>query len=161
LVSEGSNADALYFVIDGVLEVTSAANEHGPLLLLGPGEIVGEISFLDKLPVSATVKASEDSRVLELPRHLLSEKLQTDRQFAARFCHGLGVILSRRVRRATQAASRSSVEKRSPAPRVSSAWQSISATLEQFKRAASTGAEATTKKEPRLGAEHEREIRDA
>ena len=66
-----------------------------------PGEFIGELSFLDSRPPSATVIASTNSVVVAIPRHMLETKLRDDTAFAARFYRALGVFLAHRLRRMT------------------------------------------------------------
>jgi CRP-like cAMP-binding protein len=62
------------------------------------GEIVGEISFVDSRPPSASVKAVVDSQVLALPKAALRAKLQRDLGFASRFYLSLATFLADRLR---------------------------------------------------------------
>src|SRR6185436_6178421 len=62
------------------------------------GEVAGEMSFLDSRPPSASVRALEKCSVLAIPKSRLSQKLETDTAFAARFYRALGVFLSDRLR---------------------------------------------------------------
>ena len=62
------------------------------------GEIMGEMSFIDSAPPSATVQAVEASVVLAIPRKRLSAKLADDIGFAARFYRALSVLLANRLR---------------------------------------------------------------
>jgi CRP-like cAMP-binding protein len=68
------------------------------LARLTSGEIVGEMSFVDANPPSATVAALDRGVVLALPRALLQQKLDRDTGFAARFYHALAAFLSDRLR---------------------------------------------------------------
>jgi CRP-like cAMP-binding protein len=61
VIEEGETPDALYFVVDGRLEVYTRTVEDETLALIGPGEIVGEMSFLEDKPAAATVRATEKS----------------------------------------------------------------------------------------------------
>jgi extracellular factor (EF) 3-hydroxypalmitic acid methyl ester biosynthesis protein len=158
LVSEGAQVNALYFIIDGVLQVVTAGCGE-PLALLGPGEIVGEISFLDKFPASATVQAKEDSRVLELPRNQLSTKLQVDRAFAARFYRALALILARRLRRATSTAPRGASPEGNKVATDTAAWKALEPAIEQFKLAVAAAAATAVKGEARIPEAQEREVR--
>ena len=65
---------------------------------LRPGEIVGEMSFVDSRPPSATVQAVEPSSVLAIPRLGLAARLIQDAPFAARFYRAIAVFLSDRLR---------------------------------------------------------------
>lgn len=95
LIYKGRRINALYIVLSGILSVSIEDKE---LARLGRGEIVGEISYIDNRPPSATVRALEDSQVLAIPHLQLSLKLQKDEGFAARFYHGLLLCLSDRMR---------------------------------------------------------------
>ncbi|HEY9806580.1 MAG TPA: cyclic nucleotide-binding domain-containing protein, partial [Candidatus Obscuribacterales bacterium] len=64
---------------------------------LATGEIVGEMSFIDAQPPSATVKAVEGCLFLALPRQELATKLQQDIGFASRFYRAMSVVLCDRL----------------------------------------------------------------
>ncbi|MGN6136898.1 MAG: cyclic nucleotide-binding domain-containing protein, partial [Aureliella sp.] len=48
LIEKGKNIDALYILLDGILEVSGLPNEKR--VRLNSGEVVGEISLLDSRP---------------------------------------------------------------------------------------------------------------
>jgi len=98
LIHEGKPIDALYIVLSGLLQVTARASGDTVLNRLSTGEVVGEMSFVDARPPSATVKAAENTVVLGLPRPVLNKKLQTDGEFASRFYRALAIFLSYKVR---------------------------------------------------------------
>jgi CRP-like cAMP-binding protein/SAM-dependent methyltransferase len=98
LVAEDGDVDAIYFVIDGLLHARTRALGGRTLAVLGPGEIVGEMSFVDRQQASASVVAAEDTRVLVQPRSTLEAGLDADPLFAARFYRALAAIASRRLR---------------------------------------------------------------
>jgi len=60
--------------------------------------MIGEMSFVDASPPSASVTTTIDSMVLEIPRHALEQRLQTDSGFASRFFRALAMLLSDRLR---------------------------------------------------------------
>ncbi len=98
LIREGQSPDSLFFVLDGNLAVTTAASRDRVLALLGPGEIVGEMSYVDARPANATVSASEPARVLRIPREVVTAKLANDRDFATHFYRAVAVFLAHRLR---------------------------------------------------------------
>ncbi len=98
LIKEGEPTDALYIVVEGSLTVSIAALGGREISTIGGGEVLGEMSFVDDRPPSATVKAIEDSLVLAIPRKELSEKLQKDVLFALRFYRAITKFLSTRLR---------------------------------------------------------------
>jgi CRP/FNR family cyclic AMP-dependent transcriptional regulator len=102
LIREGEPLQVLYVVLDGQLAVTLAALGGKPIAHLQSGEILGELSFLDSRPPSASVTAVEPSTVLSIPRARLTEKLEQDDGFAARFYRALGVFLASRLRKSQQ-----------------------------------------------------------
>lgn len=98
LIQEGAPIDALYIVISGTLIVSVEAIGGKTVAKLSSGEVVGEMSFVDERPPSATVKAAEHSLVLSIPRQKLADKLQQDVGFASRFYRALAIFLSDRLR---------------------------------------------------------------
>ena len=64
-----------------------------------PGQFVGEISFLDSWPTSATVTAHSDAKVLRIGRTELEARLGKHPRFAARFYQALGTRLAQIYRR--------------------------------------------------------------
>jgi len=100
LIEQGVPVDAVFILLEGMLAVW-LRSRHGPereLARLSAGEIVGEMSFVDARPPSATVKALEESTVFALSKAVLNRKLVTDSGFAARFYRALAIYLSTTVR---------------------------------------------------------------
>ena len=96
LIQEGVPIDSIYIVLDGRLSVMTATG--GETASLGSGEMLGEMSFVDSRPPSASVVAMEPSQVLEIPRDILRERLEQDANFAARFYHSVASLLADRLR---------------------------------------------------------------
>lgn len=96
LIEKGKNIDALYILLDGILEVSGLPNEKR--VRLNSGEVVGEISLLDSRPPTATITAVSAAELLRVPRDALMEKLRLDSDFAARFYHSLAIFLAHRLR---------------------------------------------------------------
>lgn len=78
LVTEGQPGSNVYVVLSGRLKVVSGAGSARELILgiSGPGELLGELSMLDRQPRSASVIAIEPVRVLTLQRRELIPLLQ-------------------------------------------------------------------------------------
>jgi CRP/FNR family cyclic AMP-dependent transcriptional regulator len=101
LIKQGESTDALYLVLDGTLLVTASSDSQTTseeIARLGPGEIVGEMSFVDARPPSATVRAAEESSIWVIPRSKLAGKLLQDTEFASHFYQATAVFLSDRLR---------------------------------------------------------------
>jgi CRP-like cAMP-binding protein len=98
LIREGQPIDALYVLLDGVLSIQVAALGNQEIARLGVGEIIGEMSFVDARPPSATVMTLGDTLVFEIGRTQLHARLERDAPFAARFYRALAVFLADRLR---------------------------------------------------------------
>lgn len=98
LIVRGQPTSALHIVLDDALaaEVATVGGKEVERLLAR--ETVGEMSFLDALPPSATVGAREPLVVLALPHFHLAAKLEEESGFAARFYRADALFLSDRLR---------------------------------------------------------------
>jgi CRP-like cAMP-binding protein len=78
----GEPSDHLYVVRSGLLRVltTSPHGEQLVLSTLGPGEVIGELSLLDRLPRSADVVAAEPSELIAVPSDVARRVLESDPQ---------------------------------------------------------------------------------
>ncbi len=66
LIKAGQPNHSVYLLLSGLLSIHLRKLSLGPSVLLVPGEIVGEMSVIDRQLTSATVVAHEDSCVLVL-----------------------------------------------------------------------------------------------
>jgi SAM-dependent methyltransferase len=98
IIHEGDDQTDIIIVLEGLVGVELAVLSNQLVAKLGPGEILGDISFVGNCPAAATVKAVENSLLLVLPRQVLQTKLALDAAFAARFYRACAVIASRRLR---------------------------------------------------------------
>jgi CRP-like cAMP-binding protein len=79
LIREGSADDHLYVVASGVLGVVKSVGTDAEVTLnaIRPGDVVGELSFLDASTRYASLVALSDTRVLGLSRSALEGMLDT------------------------------------------------------------------------------------
>ncbi len=98
IIREGDSPATLYIVLAGLVGISVASVGDQQLGQLGPGELLGENSFIENRPASATIRALEDSQLLVLSHQVLAEKLALDHAFAARFYRTCALIASRRLR---------------------------------------------------------------
>jgi CRP/FNR family cyclic AMP-dependent transcriptional regulator len=91
LVSEGTQAGEIYFVSAGLFEVaiTTAAGSQHRISQLWPGSVIGEMSWLDGGPTSATIEALEPSEVLAIKGTALDDKIAADPVFGSSFYRAL------------------------------------------------------------------------
>ncbi len=97
LIAEGRAVDTLYIVTDGLLEVV-IGRAGTQIARLVSGDIVGEMSLIEKSPPSVSVRALEQSRVLAVPHGPIVQRLERDPAFSARFYKAIAVFLSDRLR---------------------------------------------------------------
>lgn len=133
LIHEGKSVDALYILLDGTLVVTISALEGRQIARLASGDVVGEMSFVESRPPSATVQTLEKSVVLAVERSHLSEKLQIDVGFAARFYRALAILLSSRLRGTVRQLSNSPDASQSETETAAIAQQRFDNLLERLK----------------------------
>ncbi len=99
LIEEGRASPHLFIVLDGEVSVTVSG--VGTVARLHAGEILGEMSFVDKAPPSATVGVTRPSRVLILDKAAIEARLQENAAFAGRFYKALAIFLADRLRTTT------------------------------------------------------------
>jgi CRP-like cAMP-binding protein len=74
LLREGEHSDTMYWLQTGQLVVIKRkGNEEIQLGHIFAGELVGEMSFLDGEPRSASVRAITDCDVVEIPREVFEK----------------------------------------------------------------------------------------
>jgi CRP/FNR family transcriptional regulator, cyclic AMP receptor protein len=96
LIEEGKASDWLYFVLDGAFVVSTRAAPR--IAVLKAGEVIGEVSFVDARPPTASVRAEVVSKVGAVARAVLAQKLQEDVGFAARLYKSIATFLADRLR---------------------------------------------------------------
>lgn len=96
LVRCGASLDELYIVLDGDLCILSPGGQE--IARVGVGDMLGEMSFVDDSPASASVRAMGESLVLAVPRAEIAGRMAGDPAFAARFYKSIAVFLADRLR---------------------------------------------------------------
>ncbi len=66
--------------------------------ILGAGDIVGEISLIDRRPATATVQSLEAMVYLEISHELLLRRFGEDVGFSARFYRAIALFMATRMR---------------------------------------------------------------
>ncbi len=96
LIQEGKHVDSIILLLQG--EFSVSIKGVGEVARLGVGEIVGEMSYVDSAPPSATVKALGDCLALFVDKRTLTQKLDADVAFGYRFYRALAIFLADRLR---------------------------------------------------------------
>ncbi len=101
IFSEGDHSDTLYIVADGELRISRHLPGFGEeaLAILGPGEVFGEMAWIDDSPRSADAIAHTGGcTVLGIGREALEGSLDSDRQRHNRFLKLICQVLARKIR---------------------------------------------------------------
>ena len=100
LFREGDRGDSLMIVLDGALVATVRTSQgtDEEVARLGPGEVVGEMAFVDAEPRSATISAPNGATILDFSRAALSHLRKTSPKVAARIQRNVLVDVARRLR---------------------------------------------------------------
>ena len=102
LIRRGQPVEFLYLIVDGAFDVTvfvpKKPRGERHIATLYAGELMGEMSFVDSHPPSATVTAGMNCSVLAITKAALTEKIENDTGFGARFYRGVSVLLAGRLR---------------------------------------------------------------
>jgi len=96
LIHQGKPTESRYFVLDGEVEVFTSKAPR--LAILKAGEVMGEISFVDSRPPTASVKALMESQVGVVTRTLLAAKLKDDMGFSSRLYRAMATFMADRLR---------------------------------------------------------------
>jgi CRP-like cAMP-binding protein len=98
LCRQGEVGGELFIVLDGELSVETAEGER--LASVGPNSVVGEMGLVDTRPRSATVVASQASRVAAIRSSDLREEMVTDGHLGFLVLCNITRVLSDRLRHA-------------------------------------------------------------
>ncbi|MBF0537772.1 MAG: cyclic nucleotide-binding domain-containing protein [Nitrospirae bacterium] len=98
VINEGEYIGSIYMVLEGTLGVYLSATDTRLLNTIGAGEILGEMSYLEDKPTSATVIAIDNVVLLNISRESLDNKMYDEPDFGRRFYKGIGISLSKRLR---------------------------------------------------------------
>lgn len=96
-LEEGKPAAAVYVVLEGRVDLVSGPQDEIRLAEAGPGEILGEIAFLERGGATLSAVAAEDSLLLSIPVDALARLLEADPGLATRFYRAVAVSALRRL----------------------------------------------------------------
>ncbi|MGO8794323.1 MAG: Crp/Fnr family transcriptional regulator [Candidatus Sulfotelmatobacter sp.] len=96
LVQRGKKGDGVFLLLKGTARVQISHPPEGRSI--GPGEICGEMSFLEDNAASASVIAEGDVEAYCLDRGTLQNLFELFPHLASRFYRSLAMNLSRRLR---------------------------------------------------------------
>ncbi len=96
IVEQGRRTHGVFLLLKGAALVKVPL--RGTVPAVGPGEVCGEISYLDELPATANVVAKDAVEAYYLDRGALESLFELYPHMGSRFYRSLAGILSRRLR---------------------------------------------------------------
>jgi Cyclic nucleotide-binding domain len=96
IIHRGKRSDGLYLIIRGAASVQMPGQATAPTT--GPGEVCGEISFLDEQPATLNVVAKDAVEAYHLDHATLQSLFELFPHLASRFYHSLASSLAGRLR---------------------------------------------------------------
>jgi CRP/FNR family transcriptional regulator, cyclic AMP receptor protein len=96
IIQRSHQNDGVYLIIKGAALVQIPGQATAPTI--GPGEVCGEISFLDEQPATLNVVAKGAVEAYYLDRATLQTLFELFPHLGSRFYHSLATSLSRRLR---------------------------------------------------------------
>jgi CRP-like cAMP-binding protein len=100
---ENDAADSMFVLEAGKVSVLKSwRNEEYLLHTLGPGDCFGEMALMDLMPRSASVRAIEDCRAIQLSAASLYQVYEQDLEQFAMIQMNMGREVSRRLREADE-----------------------------------------------------------
>lgn len=103
LFHQGDAAKSLFVLEEGVVAVEKVWREESiELGRLSRGDCIGEMSLIDMQPRSASVKATEDCRAIEITLSSLHQLYRQDLEQYAMIMMNMGREVSRRLRKADE-----------------------------------------------------------
>lgn len=95
VVLEKTPCAALYIVKTGRVRVSKDGRE---IAVLGEGSPIGEVSFIDKGPRSASVTALEDTVFIVIPSDGFQELMDREQELASKVYRAIALLLCGRLR---------------------------------------------------------------
>jgi CRP-like cAMP-binding protein len=96
IIHRGKRANGVYLLLQGSARVQIPSQASAPAI--GPGEICGEMAFLEDAAASANVVAEKEVEAYHLDHSTLQSLFELFPHLASRFYRSLATNLSRRLR---------------------------------------------------------------
>ncbi len=105
LFTEGSHNDAMWFLVEGQVEVVKTNDQDKPcrLTTITAGKSLGEMSVVDGMPYSATAVTVVDSLLIHLTKRDFEAICQTTPKLGVKLLQRLARLMSLRLRQTSGA----------------------------------------------------------
>ncbi len=104
IFAENDKGDSIFVLAEGKVCLERRVKNHRPvpptqITIVRPGQLFGEMGFLEKGERSATARAKGNVRLIVINSEDLRKLISEDSHFAIKFMSNLALILSARLRR--------------------------------------------------------------
>jgi len=109
IIEEGETGDEMYICLTGKVEVTKMGQ---PLTELGAGSFFGEMALIDQAPRSASVTATEPTRLMVIKRVNFFRLIRGEHELATKLLWAFCQVIGHRLRQTTEdlSVARSEIE---------------------------------------------------
>jgi CRP-like cAMP-binding protein len=100
LIHSGDHDSTLFAIEEGHLDIIATIDgDTSVVATVGPGDVLGEVSFIDDSPRTVSVRAGEETVLVRAwDKKTLSEALAFDPQLLAKFAVAMSELLVERLR---------------------------------------------------------------
>ncbi|MDP2167324.1 MAG: cyclic nucleotide-binding domain-containing protein [Thermodesulfovibrionales bacterium] len=95
IIRENVPCDSLFIIKKGCVKITQGGKL---LVVIGEGNPIGELSFIDKGLPSASGEADEDSIIIKIPSAAFDDLINRDGEIAAKVFRSMAVNLCQKLR---------------------------------------------------------------
>lgn len=109
IVAEDSRGRDLYFIVSGRAQITlsgpSIKEDAGTITKCLPGQVFGELGFIDGARRSTWVVAIDEVEAIQLSWEDFSNLIESDTKIAYKFMYNLALVIAERLRDTTMSLS--------------------------------------------------------
>ncbi len=99
IFEQGDISDALYIVRSGAVEIDIMTNEEMRLVVnMHPGNVFGDMAFIDTRPRSGAAKAVMDSQILVFSKDKYDKFAEEEHQTALKVMTNIARVMASRIR---------------------------------------------------------------
>ena len=99
LIRTGERDSTLFAIEDGHIDIIAPLDGKPTVVAtIGPGDVLGEVSFIDDSPRSVSARAGEEVTVRAWDKKKLTEKLADEPKLMAKFAVAMSELLVERLR---------------------------------------------------------------
>lgn len=96
ILKEGSDPGVIYLGLSGKLKISSLGEQRG--IINAFGEVIGEVEFMDRMPIEKAVSAVTEVNVLEIPYGVMADLINSHPKLGTKVLWSIGKLVSQKLR---------------------------------------------------------------